>query len=68
MTRATLPERNRPDVLNGSRKRRISMGSGTSVAEINRLLKQYKQMQKMMKGVQGKWLHRAMGSGAGMQG
>ena len=44
------------------------MGSGTSVAEINRLLKQYKQMQKMMKGVQGKWLRRALGSGAGMQG
>jgi signal recognition particle subunit SRP54 len=64
----TPQERNRPDVLNGSRKRRISMGSGTSVAEINRLLKQYKQMQKMMKGVQGKWLRRALGSGAGMQG
>jgi signal recognition particle GTPase len=39
------------------------MGSGTSVAEINRLLKQYRSMQKMMKGVQGKWLRRAMGSG-----
>ena len=64
----TPQERNRPDVLNGSRKRRISMGSGTSVAEINRLLKQYKQMQKMMKGVQGKWLRRAMGGGAGMRG
>ncbi len=64
----TPQERNRPDVLNGSRKRRISMGSGTSVAEINRLLKQYKQMQKMMKGVQGKWLRRALGGGAGMQG
>src|SRR5215210_7695313 len=61
-------ERRRPDVLNGSRKRRISMGSGTSVAEINRLLKQYKQMQKMMKGVQGKWLRRALGSGAGARG
>ncbi len=64
----TPQERNRPDILNGSRKRRISMGSGTSVAEINRLLKQYKQMQKMMKGVQSKWLRRALGSGAGMQG
>ncbi|HKH46064.1 MAG TPA: hypothetical protein VKM72_15495 [Thermoanaerobaculia bacterium] len=64
----TPHERNRPDVLNGSRKRRISMGSGTSVAEINRLLKQYKQMQKMMKGVQGKWLRRALGSGAGARG
>jgi signal recognition particle subunit SRP54 len=56
-------ERKRPDVLNGGRKKRIAMGSGTSVAEINRLLKQYRTMQKMMKGVQGKWLRRAMGSG-----
>jgi len=56
-------ERRRPDVLNGGRKKRIAMGSGTSVAEINRLLKQYRTMQKMMKGVQGKWLRRAMGSG-----
>jgi signal recognition particle subunit SRP54 len=56
-------ERRRPDVLNGGRKKRIAMGSGTSVAEINRLLKQYRTMQKMMKGVQGKWLRRAMGAG-----
>ena len=61
----TPHERNRPDVLNGSRKRRIAIGSGTSVAEINRLIKQYKQMQKMMKGVQGKWLRRAMGMAGG---
>ena len=54
-------ERRRPDVLNGSRKKRIATGSGTSVSEINRLLKQYAQMRKMMKGVQGKWLRRAMG-------
>jgi len=59
----TPHERQRPDVLNGGRKKRIAMGSGTSVAEINRLLKQYRTMQKMMKGVQGKWLRRAMGSG-----
>ena len=59
----TPQERQRPDVLNGGRKKRIAMGSGTSVAEINRLLKQYRTMQKMMKGVQGKWLRRAMGSG-----
>jgi signal recognition particle subunit SRP54 len=58
-------ERRRPDVLNGGRKKRIAMGSGTSVAEINRLLKQYRTMQKMMKGVQGKWLKRAMGMGGG---
>ena len=59
----TPHERQRPDVLNGGRKKRIAQGSGTSVAEINRLLKQYRTMQKMMKGVQGKWLRRAMGSG-----
>ncbi|HYU34826.1 MAG TPA: hypothetical protein VEW48_21970 [Thermoanaerobaculia bacterium] len=61
----TPQERNRPDTLNGSRKRRISMGSGTSVTEINCLLKQYEQMQKMTKGAQGKWLRHALGSGAG---
>jgi signal recognition particle subunit SRP54 len=64
----TPHERRRPDILNGSRKKRISMGSGTSVAEINRLLKQYKTMQKMMKGVQGKWLRRALGGGMGAGG
>jgi signal recognition particle subunit SRP54 len=57
----TPHERRRPDVLNGSRKRRIAMGSGTSVQDINRLLKQYRGMQKMFKGVQGKWLRKAMG-------
>jgi signal recognition particle subunit SRP54 len=45
----TTEERQRPHVLNGSRRRRIAMGSGTSVQEVNRLLKQYEQMQKMMK-------------------
>jgi signal recognition particle subunit SRP54 len=59
-------ERRRPDVLNGSRKKRIATGSGTKVADINRLLKQYAQMRKMMKGVQGKWLRRAMGAGGPM--
>ncbi|HEV2064470.1 MAG TPA: signal recognition particle protein [Thermoanaerobaculia bacterium] len=45
----TKDERRYPQVLNGSRKKRIAAGSGTSVAEINRLLKQYLQMKKMMK-------------------
>jgi signal recognition particle subunit SRP54 len=40
-----------PQVLHASRKRRIASGSGTSVQEINKLLKQYKQMQIMMKRV-----------------
>jgi signal recognition particle subunit SRP54 len=62
----TSLERRKPDVLNGSRKKRIAQGSGTSVQEINKLLKQYKGMKKMLKGVQGKWLRRAMGA-AGKQ-
>ncbi|MEZ5558329.1 MAG: signal recognition particle protein [Pseudomonadales bacterium] len=47
----TPHERRFPDVINGSRKQRIARGSGTQVQDINRLLKQHKQMQKMMKKV-----------------
>ena len=47
----TPQERRFPDVINGSRKQRIAKGSGTHVPEVNRLLKQHKQMQKMMKKV-----------------
>jgi signal recognition particle subunit SRP54 len=46
----TAKEREYPQILNGHRKKRIAKGSGTSVQEINRLLKQYLQMKKMMKG------------------
>jgi signal recognition particle subunit SRP54 len=45
----TPEERRYPQVLNGARKKRIAGGSGTSVSEINRLIKQYQQMRKMMK-------------------
>ncbi|MEQ9288909.1 MAG: signal recognition particle protein [Cyclobacteriaceae bacterium] len=45
----TPKERENPDVINGSRKIRISKGSGTSVQEVNQLLKQFDQMRKMMK-------------------
>ena len=45
----TPQERQSPDIINPSRKRRISMGSGTDVADLNRLLKQHDQMQKVMK-------------------
>jgi signal recognition particle subunit SRP54 len=45
----TRKEREYPQILNGARKKRIAKGSGTSVPEINRLLKQYLQMKKMMK-------------------
>ena len=50
----TPAERRYPDNINGSRKRRIAMGSGTRIQDINRLLKQHKQMQKMMKKMRKK--------------
>ncbi len=49
----TLQERRFPASLNGSRKRRIANGSGTQIQDVNRLLKQHKQMQKMMKKFKG---------------
>ncbi len=49
----TAKERGNPQILNGSRKRRISRGSGQSVPEINRLLKQFAQMKRMMRALQG---------------
>ncbi len=48
----TPEERRKPDIISGSRKRRIATGSGTQVQDVNRLLKQFKQMQKMMKQFQ----------------
>ncbi len=47
----TPVERRDPDVINGSRKKRIAAGSGTDVQEVNKVLKQHKQMSKMMKKV-----------------
>ena len=45
----TPKERRYPDTINGSRKRRIAQGSGTQIQDVNKVLKQHKQMQKMMK-------------------
>ncbi|CAB1275159.1 signal recognition particle protein [Candidatus Nitrosacidococcus tergens] len=45
----TFQERRQPEIIKGSRKKRISTGSGTQVQDVNRLLKQFTQMQKMMK-------------------
>lgn len=47
----TKEERNNPSILNGPRKKRIANGSGRSIAEVNRLLKQFEEMKKMMKQV-----------------
>ena len=50
----TPGERKRPDIIKGSRKRRIAAGSGTQIQDVNKLLKQFMQMQKMMKKMSGK--------------
>ena len=47
----TPDERRRPDIINGSRRRRIAAGSGTSVQEVNQILSQFKQMKKLMKQI-----------------
>ena len=61
----TPKERRFPDIIKGSRKRRIAAGSGTQVQDVNRLLKQFTQMQKMMKkmgkGGMGKMLRNMKG-------
>ena len=72
----TKQERQKPDILNGSRRMRIANGSGVKVVEVNQLLKQFQQMQqmmKMLKGGGGKKLMRQMeqmkrGGGGGMPG
>jgi signal recognition particle subunit SRP54 len=72
----TPAERRDPELLNGSRKRRITQGSGTDIQDLARLLKQHKQMQKMMKKMTQKGgltnmmrgLGGAMGGGRGFPG
>lgn len=49
----TKDERQDPSIMNASRKKRIAKGSGTSVAQVNRLLKQFSEMKKMMKQMTG---------------
>ena len=56
----TKRERQKPDILNASRRRRIAAGSGTSVEDVNRLVKQYEQMKKMFKQMNGKGGKRKM--------
>ncbi|MDM5246907.1 MULTISPECIES: signal recognition particle protein [unclassified Lysinibacillus] len=49
----TTAEKTNPEIINGSRKKRIAKGSGTSIQEVNRLLKQFDEMKKMMKQMTG---------------
>ena len=58
----TPEERHHPDIINGSRRRRIARGSGVTPQDINQLLNQFRQMQKLMKmGMKGKLSHSLMG-------
>lgn len=59
-------ERRHPDELNGSRKRRITQGSGTQIQDLNRLLKQHKQMAKMMQKMKGGGMAKMMRGLGGM--
>ncbi len=65
----TIKEKSFPKLIKGSRKRRIAMGSGTQIQDVNRVLKQFLQMQKMMKKMTGKGgmakMMRAMKGGMG---
>ena len=62
----TPKERRHPELIQGSRKRRITQGSGTQVQDLNRLLKQHKQMQKMMKKMKGGGMEKMMRGLGGM--
>lgn len=64
----THQERRRPDLIDGSRRRRIAAGSGTAVQDVNRLLKQFAEMQRMMKGMKGGKLKRMLGAFKGGMG
>ncbi|MBR0542228.1 MAG: signal recognition particle protein [Clostridia bacterium] len=64
----TLKERSNPDIINPSRKRRIAAGCGMQVEDVNRLLAQYRNMQKMMKQLNSKGMRRKLGRFGGSQG
>ena len=57
----TRQERLKPEIINGSRRRRIANGSGTTVEDVNKLLKQFDQMKKMMKQLSGMGKRRGFG-------
>lgn len=64
----TLLERQKPDILKASRKRRIAAGAGVQVQEVNRLLKEYEQMRDVMKKMKGGGLMKMMRRIGGMKG
>lgn len=65
ITSMTAKERTKPELLNASRRRRIAAGSGTSVEQVNKLMRQYEQMKKMMKQMNPKQAKRHFGNNMG---
>ncbi|MEG2849734.1 MAG: signal recognition particle protein, partial [Bacteroidales bacterium] len=63
----TLDERTNPQVINGSRRKRIAEGSGTSIVEVNRLLKQFEDTRKVMKHMAGGGAKKAMSAMGAMR-
>lgn len=64
----TLKERSNPDIIKGSRRRRIALGSGTQVQDVNNLLRQFNEMQRMMKKMRKGGMARMMRGMQGMMG
>lgn len=64
----TLKERARPDIIKATRKRRIAAGAGVQVQDVNRLLKEFEQMQDMMKKMQGGGMMKMLKRMGGMKG
>jgi signal recognition particle subunit SRP54 len=61
-------ERRKPDLIKATRKRRIAMGAGVQVQEVNRMLKEFEQMQDMMKKMSGGGMMKMMKRLGGMKG
>jgi signal recognition particle subunit SRP54 len=64
----TADERRRPEIIKASRRRRIALGSGTTTADVNRLLKQFAEMQKLMRQISGGRIPNLGGMGGGLRG
>jgi signal recognition particle subunit SRP54 len=64
----TPAERRKPEIIKASRKRRIALGAGVQVQEVNRLLNQFEQMQGMMKKIKGKGMMKMMQKLGGLKG
>ena len=68
VAKLTPNERKKPEIIKATRKRRIAAGAGVQVQDVNRLLKEFEQMQEMMKKMRGGGLMKMMKRMGGMKG